>query len=303
VNVRNFGFSLVLTIFGLACQEPAGTPTAESAAQPLSLGHNSFVASDGVKITFSQHGDGERALVFIHGWSCDRSFWRKQIKAFSGEYTVLTIDLPGHGASGFEREDWTLPRYGQDVAEIVGDLGLEQVVLIGHSMGGPVALEAARLLPDETLGVIGVDALHNLQQKPSAEAWEGFMAPYEEDFIATCEQFVEAMFRPEADPALIGRVRSEMCDAPQEIAKALLRQFGTYDQAASASLVNAPLRSLNADLFPTDVESNREVAPEYEAVILPDTGHFLMLEKPDSFNRLLAEMVRDLEDRWIVVDR
>ncbi len=294
--------TLLCLFAGLACQSPQ-TGQGQDPASPepsVRLGHGSFTSSDGIPIAFSERGEGETALVFIHGWSCDRSFWREQIQVFAQDYAVLTVDLPGHGASGIDRPEWSLPRFGRDVAEIVGDLAFEKVILIGHSMGGPVALEAARLLPNITAGVIGVDALHDLGQKIPPEAWEAFMAPYDEDFVTACGDFVSNMFRPDTETTLVTRVRDEMCDAPPEVAKALLRTFGAYDQAAAASFVSAPLRSLNADLFPTNSDGNREVAPEYEARILEGTGHFLMLEKPEAFNRLLAEMVRDLEERWIV---
>src|SRR5262245_7744994 len=102
---------------------------------------------DGVPIHYDVQGDGLPALVFIHGWSCDRSYWRKQMKYFAPRYTVVAIDLGGHGDSGLNRETWTTPAFGEDVVAVVETLGLTQVVLIGHSMGGAVSVEAAQRIP------------------------------------------------------------------------------------------------------------------------------------------------------------
>jgi len=74
--------------------------------------------------------------VFVHGWCCNLPFWDRQVDSFIPRYTVVTLDLAGHGASGQDRDRWTMPAFGQNVVGVVEDLGLDQVVLIGHSKGG-----------------------------------------------------------------------------------------------------------------------------------------------------------------------
>ena len=116
-------------------------------------------------ITYDVRGTGDTALVFVHCWSCDRTFWKYQLAAFADDYRVAAIDLPGHGESGADRDEWTIAGLGDDVARVVEQLGLRRVILVGHSMGGPVSLEAARRLPGRVLGVIAVDTLHNAEFK------------------------------------------------------------------------------------------------------------------------------------------
>ena len=103
---------------------------------------NVVVSSDGVKISFDVQGEGEPALVFVHGWSNNRSMWDAQVAHFSEKYKVITVDLPGFGESGNNRQIWTMSLFGQDVAAVVNKLGLKQVVLVGFSMGAPVVIEA-----------------------------------------------------------------------------------------------------------------------------------------------------------------
>src|SRR5687768_8178230 len=103
---------------------------------------------DGVPISYEVYGSGKSpTLVFVHGWSCDRSYWDAQRIPLSKQYQIVTLDLAGHGQSGMGREAWTIASYGEDVAAVVKELDLEDAILIGHSMGGDVIVEAARHLP------------------------------------------------------------------------------------------------------------------------------------------------------------
>jgi pimeloyl-ACP methyl ester carboxylesterase len=90
----------------------------------------------GVPIAYDSAGSGDTTLIFVHGWSCDRSYWREQMPAFSGEYRVVAVDLGGHGASPADREDWSIESFGQDAAAVAAAAGADRIVLIGHSMGG-----------------------------------------------------------------------------------------------------------------------------------------------------------------------
>jgi hypothetical protein len=102
------------------------------------------ISSDGVRIAYEVHGEGSPALVFVHGWSCDRSYWAGQFEPFSRQFKVVAVDLAGHGDSGLERRAWTIQSFGDDVASVVKKLRLGRVILIGHSMGWDVIPEAAR---------------------------------------------------------------------------------------------------------------------------------------------------------------
>ena len=127
------------------------------------------MSPSGVSIAYDVHGKGNPALVFVHGWSCDRGYWKGQLQPFSKRYTVLGVDLGGHGLSGDQRSSWTIQEFGSDVATVVEAARLDQVVLIGHSMGGDVIVEAARLLKNRVLGLIWVDVYKKLEPSRSPE--------------------------------------------------------------------------------------------------------------------------------------
>ena len=94
------------------------------------------VSADGVQIRYEFRGKGEPTLIFVHGWCCDRSYWREQLPYFAEKHRVVAIDLAGHGESGLNRKAWTLDAFGDDVAAVAAKLSLKQMVLIGHSVGG-----------------------------------------------------------------------------------------------------------------------------------------------------------------------
>ena len=130
-------------------------------------------SSDGVPIHYSVAGKGEPALVFIHCWGCNRNFWENQVAEFSKTNRVVTIDLPGHGESGAGRKNWTIESYGDDVKTVVTKLGLKRVVLVGSSMGGPIALEATKRMPDNVVAVVPVDSLQNVEETITPEQLDG----------------------------------------------------------------------------------------------------------------------------------
>ena len=93
-------------------------------------------------------------LVFVHGWSCDATYWREQVNYFKEKYRIILLDLAGHGRSGSERENYTTEAFGQDVKTVVESVKADKVILIGHSMGALVSAEAALLMPDKVIGLV-----------------------------------------------------------------------------------------------------------------------------------------------------
>ena len=105
----------------------------------------------------------DTTVILIHGWSCDSTYWSEQLPALRQHFDVTTIDLAGHGKTAATRDDFSMASFGRDVAEVVARLPTDQsIILVGHSMGGPVAVEAALLLGERVRGVIGVDTFASI---------------------------------------------------------------------------------------------------------------------------------------------
>ena len=144
-------------------------------------------SKDGTPISYEIYGSGEPTLVFVHGWSCDARYWRAQVPHFSRNHRVVTIDLAGHGHSGASRSRYTMRAFGEDVRAVTEATGSAGVILIGHSMGGSVIAEAARLMPDRVVGLIGIDTLENVEYRLTREEFE------------RCSHPLKRIFEPEVD--------------------------------------------------------------------------------------------------------
>jgi pimeloyl-ACP methyl ester carboxylesterase len=287
---RHVPLIVLFAAVGVCCQPE---PEATSASRT-----GTVASSDGVAIAYEVRGSGSPGLVFVHGWSCDRSYWDAQVDHFAADHTVVTLDLAGHGQSGRERQSWTMEAFGEDVVAVVQALDIDPVILIGHSMGGPVILEAARRMPDRVVGVVGVDTYQEFDRVYGPEEFERFLAPLRADFPANTRAFVSStMFLPSADSALVNEVASDMSAAPPEIALAALDGLGRWhnEQSGGAlAAVRAPIRAINSDYQPTNVEGARRYAGSFEVEFMTGVGHFVMMEDPETFNRLLAETIAEL---------
>src|SRR5438093_4058664 len=116
-----------------------------------------FATRDGVKLAYLDVGAGDPPLLFVHGWCCNHTYWRDQIPEFAERHRVVAVDLRGLGDSDKPDQDYTVPEFADDVAWLIGEIGLKKPVLIGHSMGGLIALHVARKHPDLARGAVLVD--------------------------------------------------------------------------------------------------------------------------------------------------
>lgn len=268
---------------------------AASPAAALTVLSGSVKAPDGVEIHYDAAGTGEPAIVFVHCWSCDRSYWREQFGHFARQRRTVALDLAGHGASGLGRQRYTVEAFGGDVKAVVDALGLQRVVLVGHSLGGPVTLEAARLMPRKVVALVPIDTLGQVGRAVSPEERQAFLEPMRKDFRAATRRFVrERMFAPGADPDLVDEVSEDMAAAPGDVALSAIESLMDYDEVAGLAAVKARVRLISADLFPTDLAAARKAKPDLQLAVMPGRGHFLMLEDPAEFNRLLERAIAEL---------
>lgn len=235
-------------------------------------------------------------LVLVHGWCCDAGYWDAQLADLAVDHRVVTLDLAGHGRSADASTDGCMSSFGADVAAVVeavcgASVDGASVVLIGHSMGGPVSVEAALRLPDRVRAVIGVDTFASvgLPRAPAAVTAARFQ-PFERDFAASTRAYVEqAFFLPDADPALRTRIAVRMAAGDPTVGLAALRGINGWDGAAALGALTAPVVALNAAVTRTDGARLRGIVPGFRLREVEGVGHFLMMEQPVRFNALLRE--------------
>jgi pimeloyl-ACP methyl ester carboxylesterase len=253
-------------------------------------------STDGVPIRYAVHGAGEPTLLFVHGWAFDRHLWDPEVRRLGGRCRVVTMDLAGHGESGDARKRWTIPAFGEDVKAVADAVGSGRPILVGHSMGGLAVLEAARRLGDRVQAIVLVDIVLDAEQRMPAEEIEAHARRLEADYDAVTRQMADQfLLGPAAPPAVRAHVIARTTTAlPPALSVALLREVWAYDPVPALGEIDAPIRAVSADKFPTNLEVNRRHMPGYEASIVAGTGHYPMLEKPAEFAAALDGVLEPL---------
>ncbi len=284
-------FTIMFLILGIGFSSVFAQSDAQQNVEVI----RTATSADGTVINYYEHGQEGPVLVFVHGWSCDASYWREQVEYFMHKYHMVLIDLAGHGRSGSERENYTMEAFGQDVKAVVESIGAEKVVLIGHSMGALVIAEAAHFMPEKVIGLVAVDDLQNVEYPLGKEQFKEMTTPFKEDFKHGVRGFVTGMLRSDNSP-VNEWVISDMSLAEPRVALSAINGslvgYLTGDVAKLFDGLDVPVVAVNADLWPTDVEANRRHIRDFELIELDGLDHFLMLKAPERFNPALEQAVK-----------
>lgn len=285
--------SLLVVFLVLA---PMASAQAQSGTTIASITTTAAIGSaDGVRIAYTSTGTGTPAIVFIHGGYADQSFWKEQIDPLSERFQVVTLDLAGHGASGERYREWTMDMYGEDVRAVVRALDLESVVLVGNSLGGPVSIAAAKKLPGLVRGIVAVDTFQDIQREWPDEARQAYVQALRDDFPGTCRGvMMKQLLLEDTDPDLYAWVEGKMCGFDPEVAPRVVEGFLEYDLAPEFAGAEVPIRAILGETIPLNLEGNRELRPDFDAVEMEGCGHYPMLERPEEFNQHLLAYLEEL---------
>lgn len=254
---------------------------------------------DNTKIKYDVIGNGDVSLVFITGWGGNRKDWFNQIDYFSTKYKIITIDLAGFGESDNTRENWSMYNFGRDVASVVKKLDLDNIILIGFSMGGPVALETAQLIPDRIIGIIPIDVFHDVEFKISEKNFEMMIASFMKMVTQPTKENVSRLFSKEVESVLIERVITDWSTASligwEESLKNVIRYMYVTDELKNSLLnIDKPIRCINSDQQKINLDNALKYSNDFNIKIITNTGHIIMWEKPDEFNHVLSETILEI---------
>jgi pimeloyl-ACP methyl ester carboxylesterase len=297
-------WGLLLVVLLCACSRespapPAVPPAPATAAAPASTpaaadpgeGPRLSMSPDGVHIEYRVLGHGDPAVILVHGWACDANYWNEQLEALKAHYTVVPVNLAGHGGSGSNRTDWSIANYAGDVAAVAREVPAAHLVLVGHAMGATVALAATPLIGPRVIGIVAVDALRSVGEPPLPQPEIARrVAPFQADFVGATRRLVtESLFARNANRALVQKVAYDMSLEPPAIAIASLEGLLSLDLAPLLPQIHVPVYAINSDLVPTDARRIQKALPGFSLDVLEHSGHFLMLESPARFNPLLLK--------------
>ncbi len=245
---------------------------------------------DGIPLHFTATGKGPATVIFVHGWTCDETSWSEQVPAISARYRTVTVDLPGHGQSGSPKDGkFSMDLFASAVEAVRAEVGADRVVLVGHSMGTPVIVQYARLYSQHTAAMVFADGVvtlgDNLGRRPNSDRMRG------PDGLKFREANTRGMLSANASPELQNRIVKMMQLAPAATAAGAMEAM--YDTAIwKNDVIELPVLALYADhSYLASRELMHRQYPHLEYNEIPGTDHFLMLEKPAEFNRLLLEFL------------
>lgn len=251
------------------------------------------IVHNGIKLAYDDRGAGKPAFVFIHGWTCDRSFFAPQAEYFARRHRVISLDLRGHGESDKPRGPYPIAAYADDIAHLIDQLGLGKVVAVGHSMGGIAVLQLGATHPDKVAGIIMVDPAPLVFPPELKAGVEGIVSAIEAGNQEPRRQFVaNNLFLPTSDRKLVDDVLKVMMAAPSHVAADAMKGILAFDGPAIAARCKVPALHLAATppLNPPHLMSGW--LPTVVNGWTVGAGHFNMMEVPEQVNSMIEAFLR-----------
>src|ERR1041384_6755202 len=277
---------------GLLLAGPAPALHAQGAG--LDRAPSRFAIDDGVKLHYKSLGFGTTAVVFVHGWSCDLTFWRAQVPAVDGRVRAIFLDLPGFGRSDRPDVGYTMDYFPGSVEARLGSRGIRGGLAVGEKMGAQVVRQYYRRYRARVVALVVVDGALRTPFGDSSQTAR-FVAEWEGgDYAERMSKMVDGLLGESAEPALRATVKRQMQATPQRIAASAMR--GMADPAIwRDDPIEVPLLAVMAEspLWSADyVAYVKRIAPGVRYETMRGVGHFLMLERPAEFNALLDDFLR-----------
>lgn len=246
---------------------------------------------DGIEIHSSVQGEGTDTVILVHGWTCDSTIWKSQVPALVKDCRVVMLDLPGHGKSGSPKDGkLSMDLFARAIEAVRQEVKVDRVVLAGHSMGTPVVMQYARLYPQHTVALVFVDGMVSLpvNQNIDMSFIDRFAGP---DGLKARETMIRDMFSSATTQEMQKHILSMMLAAPEKTATGAMRAL--FDpEIWKDDVFPQPVLGLYADGSNSmKDETVKKRFPGLDYHEIAGTGHFLMLEKPAEFNRLLLEFL------------
>jgi pimeloyl-ACP methyl ester carboxylesterase len=256
---------------------------------------------DGHKVHYDSYGQGDEAVVFIHGAMSDRTYWQPQLPALTRN-RVLVIDLPGHGASDKPRIAYKLDLLAQAIDAVLRDAGVKRATLVGHSLGVAVARQFYRRYPAKTRALVFVDgALRPLA--PTPEIGENFLTPFRgADYLKAAENFVNTFLTtPQTAAEVRQKIHAKWAATPQHVMVSVLEHAllpQSDPEVWQTDKINVPTLAIYTKMpyVPPDNEQFfRSLASNIDYQVWEGATHNLTLEKSQEFNEALRAFLKKLD--------
>ena len=251
------------------------------------------IARNGIRLAYDDRGSGEPTIVFVHGWTCDRSFFAPQAEHFASRHRVVSVDLRGHGESDKPDEPYPIGAYADDIAYLIDQLGLGKVVAVGHSMGGLTVLQLAASHPHSVAAIVMVEPGPFVLPPDARVGFEAIAGAIEAGNQEPRREFIRNhLFLPTSDPMFVDNVLGIMMEAPSHVAASALRGIAAFDGPAVAAHCKVPTLHLAAASPWNPPHLMVQWLPQVVHGQTVGAGHINQLEAPDQVNLMIENFMR-----------
>jgi pimeloyl-ACP methyl ester carboxylesterase len=271
----------------------AVTCVAYATARPAA---DSYALLDGARVHYENYGGGATAVVFVHGWACDCSFWHSQVSEFAKKWRVIVLDLPGHGKSDHPRLTYTPTYLARGIDAVLTHAGVMRVFIVAHSVGVLVARHYVDAHPENVAALVNVDSRSLFYGEPDdagqPERLARSRAIQGPEAAVVWRQRIERFFTSQTPDAVRKEVHEKMPHTDAFVAASALANLN-QTKPWSQNPTFVPTLAIYADQVPANNETRlRQAFPNLQYEFWPKAGHFIMLEQPESFNRLVMAFIK-----------
>ncbi|HWD01961.1 MAG TPA: alpha/beta fold hydrolase [Amycolatopsis sp.] len=226
--------------------------------------------------------------VYVHGWGCRRTDFAAVAAFLPAGHRVIAVDLAGHGDSTSARTDWTMAEFARDVAAVIDAESVRRCVVVGHSLGGPVAVELARLRPGVVTQVIGLDSFHYLGLYPAIDdsTARALLQTFEDDFPAGVRSLVAMGSVPGTDPGFGETIFAKMSSIAPAVGIGALAEMLRWDMDEALDAVGHPVVTLAVRGL-LDPAATERYGDRIDFVVHELGSHHFLLERPEETAALL----------------
>src|SRR5262245_29011005 len=253
-----------------------------------------YVRRDDLGLYYERAGDGDPALLFVHGWCCDHSFFAPQVDHFGAAHTVVTTDLRGCGRSDRPADGYDVTTFADDLAWLCGEIDVPTpVVVVGHSLGGMIAIELAARYPALCRAVIAVDPGPINPTTQERLVYDGFAeqmrGPAGE---AVRRTWVDDTVGVTDDPVRDAWIVQTMCSVPLTVAADVIGLLSTWNGVAALAMSTAPMLVLRPSVTGSnDPTRLLSIRPDVHIGVTVGAGHFHQLEVPDQVTAMMQRFL------------
>jgi pimeloyl-ACP methyl ester carboxylesterase len=258
-----------------------------------------FIASDGVKIAYSQTGSGKN-LVMVHGYGCSSLYFKRNIPVLAKQFTVTAVDLRGHGESEKTTKGPRVSRLATDIHELLKHLNITDAVYLGWSMGCSVGWSYWDLFQNDRLSkfifvdepALGLDTPDNPSRLLNYQQTVDFMSALAANKQKTLHDFINGIvIHKEND---VSDLIESSYKVEPSFAGRLFYNHMVTDWSDVLPRINLPalvISGTKSFFNPDLVKATAELLPNASVESFPETGHLMFFEEAERFNRIVTEFI------------